>query len=66
MALAALASGDREAVAGALFHLAENLLHQGTIYGQRGPAALYVAAQKREAEWRANFPTSSLADEPPF
>ncbi|MEV5827090.1 hypothetical protein AB0L25_16065 [Spirillospora sp. NPDC052242] len=44
VALAALTSGDREAVAGALFHLADNLLHQGTIYGQTGPAALYVAA----------------------
>ncbi|GAA3952929.1 hypothetical protein GCM10023085_39270 [Actinomadura viridis] len=44
VALAAFTSGDRDAVTRALDHLDDGLLHQGTLYGATGTAALYLAA----------------------
>ncbi|RAY13713.1 hypothetical protein DPM19_18805 [Actinomadura craniellae] len=43
-ALAALVSGDRDAVTAALNHLSDDLRHQGSLYDATGPAARYVAA----------------------
>ncbi|MGK5556338.1 hypothetical protein ACSNOI_32465 [Actinomadura kijaniata] len=44
MALAALTSGDRALVDRALNHLGGTLLHQESLYGETGTAALYIAA----------------------
>lgn len=42
--LSGLVSGDSVAVTAALAHLADDLLHQGSLYPATGPAARYVAA----------------------
>ncbi|GAA3779984.1 hypothetical protein GCM10022225_80290 [Plantactinospora mayteni] len=42
--LTALTSGDRAAVDAALAHLADDVLHQGSLYPATVPAARYVAA----------------------
>ncbi|MBC6460789.1 hypothetical protein [Actinomadura sp. HBU206391] len=44
MALAAFTCGDRGAVTRGLNHLSDALLHQGSLYGETGTAALYIAA----------------------
>ncbi|TDB79931.1 hypothetical protein E1264_34795 [Actinomadura sp. KC216] len=44
VALAALGSGDSDAVTRALNHLSDVLLHQESLYGETPIAALYVAA----------------------